>query len=459
MAGRMPLALSPLIYRAYVAAKPAYWRSVHEWRQMIARSEAWSIDEIEAYQTRQLRRVLEHAYRNVPYYRSLLERIGVLPTDFNELRDVSILPVLRKRELQDHQHELLATNCRPRDRIYFTSAGSTGVPVGFYHDADLAAKEWAFMTSQWQRVGYRDGDRTAILRGTVVSADRLLAPAPFQNSLVMSSYHLTDDRLPLYVHALRTFKPRFLRAYPSAATLLARHMIGHNEEPVSSIRAILCGSENLYGWQRSLIEQAFACRVFSWYGQSERVCLAGECESDSRLHIFPQYGLCELVGQDGEPVARPGELGQIVATGFLNESMPLIRYATADTAFYAKGVCEKCRRPYTRFERVEGRIQEFIVTGDGRYISMTAINMHSPVFDNILQFRFHQSAPGHIVLKVVPKPSYSVGDEERIRKELAPKLGRSIDLSVEAVREIPLGGRGKFHFLDQELPSPFDLET
>ena len=99
------------------------------------------------------------------------------------------------------------------------------------------------MTMQWRRVGFRAGDRTAILRGTVVRGERLFERAPSRTALIMSSYHLTEDRLPLYLAKLRQFRPRFLRAYPSAATLVARFMLEHAEPPVQGLEAILCGSE------------------------------------------------------------------------------------------------------------------------------------------------------------------------------------------------------------------------
>jgi phenylacetate-CoA ligase len=275
----------------------------------------------------------------------------------------------------------------------------------------------------------------------------------------MSSYHLTDDRLSLYISKLREFRPQFLRAYPSSATLLARFMREEAEPPIAGLKAILCASENLYEWQRREIEEAFGCRVFNSYGQSERVCLAGECEHDTRLHIFPQYGITELLDEHGDPVDEPGRIGEIVATGFLTRAMPLIRYRTTDVAVFARGTCEACGRPYELFDRVEGRLQEFIVSGSGRYISMTAINMHSPIFDNVHQFRFRQSVPGKVMLSVVPKTAYSAAtDEARIRSELAPKLGPDIVLDLELVEEIPRTPRGKFRFLDQELPGPFDGE-
>lgn len=445
------------IARAHSLARRRNRRTVTEWHAFLAESERWSEDELHAYAMEQLSDLLRHAYEHVPYYRAVFDGLGARPEDIRQLEDLRSLPTLSKRELQDRQEELLASNVRPRDRVYSTTGGSTGEPVGFFHDRDTSAKEWAFMTTQWERVGFRAGDRTAILRGTVVRGERLFERAPFQNAVIMSSYHLTEGRLPLYLAKLRQFRPRFLRAYPSAATLVARFMLEHAEPPIQELEAILCGSENLYDWQRQQIQEAFGCRVFSWYGQSERVSLAGECEHDSRLHLFPQYGITELLDEAGGAVEEPGRLGEIVATGFLTRAMPLIRYRTADVAVFASGTCEACRRPYKLLDRVEGRLQEFIVSRSGRYISMTAINMHSSVFDNVHQFRFRQSVPGKLMLSILPKPAYSTArDEARIRSELAPKLGPDIHLDVELVAEIPRTGRGKFRFLDQELPGPFD---
>jgi phenylacetate-CoA ligase len=428
-----------------------------EWSELIEESERWSRDRLETYALVELQSLLHYAYEHVPYYRSLFQELGANPEDIHDLRDLQLLPTLGKRELQEHKHGLLAKNISPRDRIYATTAGSTGEPVGFFQHKDTQAKEWAFMTAQWRRVGYRRHDRAAILRGSALRPGRLFQLSAKENALLLSSYHLTEDRLPLYVERLRAFRPRFLRAYPSSAALLAQFMLERGEPPIEGVTAVLCGSENLYDWQREAIEEAFQCRVFSWYGQSERVCLAGECEHSTTLHVFPQYGIAELLGRDGKLVDSAGQPGEIVATGLLDRTMPLIRYRTADVAIRGTGTCQACGRPYDVLERIEGRLQEFIVGSTGRYVSMTAINMHSPVFDNVHQFRFRQSVRGRVVLAVVPKKTYRPRfDEAGIRAELGRKLGPDFKLEIEAVKEISRSGRGKFRFLDQELPGPFD---
>jgi phenylacetate-coenzyme A ligase PaaK-like adenylate-forming protein len=456
LAPYVPQRLSGPLLAVYQLRRRRFRRVSAKWKGLIDESETWSSDEIHAYVLAQLRTLLTHAYENVPYYRRLFEDLDARPEDIRDIPDLNTLPLLGKLELQDRKNELLATNIRSRDRIYSTTAGSTGIPVGFYQHRDTAAKDWAFMSAQWGRVGHAAGDRSAILRGVVVRRNRLFERAPLENAIIMSSYHLTEDRLPLYISRLRDYQPQFIRAYPSSATLLAQFILTQNEPPIDSVRAVLCGSETLYEWQRKLIELAFRCRVFSWYGQSERVCLAGECEHDSRLHIFPQYGVVELVDEDGQVIESAGRSGEVVATGFLNPAMPLIRYRTGDVATFAAGRCEACGRPYKRLESVEGRLQEFIVSRSGRHVSMTAINMHSPVFDNIYQFRFRQAVRGEITLMVVPKQTFNRAiDEPRIRAELAPKLGPDFDLFLEIVDNIPRSNRGKFRFLDQELPSPF----
>jgi phenylacetate-CoA ligase len=307
------------------------------------------------------------------------------------------------------------------------------------------------MRAQWRRVGYTEGARSAVLRGNIV--ERGLWQHDFVNgTLMMSSYSLTLARLPAYVARLRQLKPKYLQAYPSSAAIVARHMLDTGEPPIAGLRAVLCGSETLFPEQRTLIEQAFGARVYSWYGHSEAVALGGECEHDTAIHLFPQYGYVELVDEEGEAVTERGATGEIVATSLHARAMPLIRYRTGDLAVLGAQACERCGRPYQLLERIEGRVQEFVVTSTGRRISMTAINMHSPIFDNVFQFRFAQERPGEVSLRIVPKPSYSPeADDAQITRALMQKLGDDMALRLELVDEIPRGGRGKYRFLDQML--------
>jgi phenylacetate-CoA ligase len=440
------------------AARPAVSWRIAQWRRFVERSERWDPEALERYQVDRLRALLAHARATVPYYREVLGAAGVEPGDIRSVADLATLPILEKSTVQERQADLLSTAVPPGGRFYFTTSGSSGTPVAFWHDVDQERRERAFMASQWARVGYTARSRSAVLRGTVVP-EGLWFKDLRNAALVMSSYDLREELIPEYVRRLRRLRPQFVQAYPSSAAVVAQYLLDHGLPPIPGVKAVLCGSENLYPWQRTLVERAFGCRVFSWYGQSEAVVLAGECEHSTKLHVFPQYGAAELVDADGLPVTEPGVPGEIVGTQLHARAMPLIRYRTGDVGVLAAGRCEACGRPYPLLERIEGRLQEFVVGSNGRRISIAAINMHTGLFDNVRQFRFVQRRPGELTLRLVPGAAYDeAADGARIRTELAPKLGGDIALALELVDELPRDPSGKFRFLDQSLDVGLDLQ-
>jgi phenylacetate-CoA ligase len=262
---------------------------------------------------------------------------------------------------------------------------------------------------------------------------------------------MTPDFLESYLKKLKQFKISYIQAYPSAISIFARFILENEFNQLPPIRAILAGSENLYPSQRKLIENAFKCRVFSWYGHAEKAALAGECENNKYYHIFPEYGYLELLGKDGNKITNDREIGEIVVTGFNNFATPFIRYRTSDLGVFSKDKCT-CGRQYQLLKRIEGRLQELIVSKTDRLISMTAINMHSNVFDNVRQFQFYQDKKGEIVLNLVKKKSYTQKDTECIKNELQKKLGNDMGLNFHFVENINRTKNGKYRFLIQKLP-------
>ena len=419
-------------------------------------SQWWGKEKLEEYQMQQLKELLHHAYENVPYYRKVFDERGLRPKDIQDFDDLKKIPFLTKEIIQNNLEDLVAQNY-PRSKLqYVTTGGSTGIPMGFYLDKNTAGSiEWAFMLTQWNRVGFKVGDKCVVLRGDVIKSankGKLWEYDSANKNLILSSYHMIDETLPKYIAKIKEFKPNFIQAYPSAVTILARFMKNNKIENFPSVKAILCGSENLYFWQRKLLEEVFQCRVYSWYGHAEECCLAGECEKSNYYHIFSEYGYTELIGEDGKQVNEENKLGEIVATGFNNYVCPFIRYRTMDMAIKGKNNCNQCGRQFQLLKKIEGRLQEMILTKTNRYISMTAINMHSDVFDNIKQFQFFQEEKGKVFFNIIRKNSYTEKDTEYIYRELNKKLGNDMDLIIHFVDHIPRTKNGKYRFLIQKLP-------
>jgi len=434
-----------------------YGRSFWETLSLLDASQHWDRDALEAYQFRQLERLLRHAYENVPYYRALFDERGLRPTKIQEPSDLQKLPFLTREMAQQNLPNLVAQNL-PSSRLEpVTTGGSTGTPLGFYYERGVSReRERAFMLMQWARVGYRMGHRSAVLRGDVVQSKRgHWSYDPVRRSLILSVYHMDERSLSQYVEQLRRFAPDFIEAYPSAGTALAQFVRAHRVPPFPTVKAVLCGSESLSPWQRSLMQEVFCCRVYSWYGLTELGALAGECERSEEHHVFPEYGVLELVDEAGAPVTGAGKLGELVTTGFNNYACPFIRYRTGDLGSYSGESTCTCGRAYPRLATVEGRAQDLVVMADGRRVTLTALifGQHFTAFAHIRAMQLLQNTPGFVEVRVVRGGEYRSQDELEIRTKMEAAAAGGLKTTFSYVDEIPRTRRGKHRFLIQEIQS------
>ena len=423
-------------------------------------SQWWSKEKLEEYQMQQLEKLLKHSYENVRYYKKVFDERGLEPKDIQDFDDLKKLPYLTKDDVGKNLKDLIAQNIPKKDMQYVTTGGSTGIPMGFYQDKNTAGSiEWAFMLTQWKRVGFKIGDRCVVLRGNVVqsaSKGKYWEHDLANKNLILSSYHMIDKTLSDYIAKIREFRPDFIQAYPSAITILARFIKEHNIKNFPGIKAILCGSENLYQWQRHLLEEVFQCRVYSWYGHTEKCCLAGECEKSNYYHIFPEYGYTELIGEDGNPADKENKLGEIIATAFNNYVCPFIRYRTQDFAILSNEKCG-CGRNYKLFKKIEGRLQDFIVANDGSLITLTALifAQHFKAFGKIKNMQLYQDRIGEVEVKIISTNDFLKEDSNEIIKKMESAVSGKIKVAVKIVDKIQRTQSGKYKFLIQKLPINF----
>ena len=421
------------------------------WRHFLDEADQWDRERVEAYQLAEIQRVVKHAYESTAGYRQRFSAVGITPDAIQSIEDVRRLPFIDKEEIRDGLDRYSA---EMPGRSYVTTGGSTGIPFGFFRTNEAFSRELASKAHQYSRVGWREGDRQLVFRGLPIENDGHMTYVPEFEELRCSSYHLTGDYLDHFHAAACDYRPHWIRCYPSSGFLLATYLKSTGRR-LPPIKGVLCASENVYDFQKALFQEVFGGRIFSHYGHYELAVLAGYCEHEDSYHVLPQYGFAELLDVEGNPVVETGSVGEIVATSFLMYATPFIRYRTGDFAVLKGWGCVSCGRPYQIWERIEGRLQEFALTGTGRAISMTAINMHDGIFDFFEQFQFHQAERGKITMRYVPKPGCSDTVLEEVRRRLLTKFGHDTELAFVAVPEIPLTGRGKHRFLIQELTVAF----
>jgi phenylacetate-CoA ligase len=259
---------------------------------------------------------------------------------------------------------------------------------------------------------------------------------------------MSEENMHQYVELIREFKPQFISAYPSSIEILARFMTRYGIRDIKP-KAVFCESENVYPRQRQIIKSILGCEVYAGYGHSERAVDAVECEQHNGYHISMEYGILELLDKDIEVIKEPGRTGRVVATGFGNYCMPLIRYETDDLANYAANECI-CGRHLNLIRDFYGRLRDFVISKTGYLVPFSACDpdpTHS--LDKISYFNFIQEHEGELIVQIVLAPSVSKEIVEReFLEEIFKRLDtKEFDVKIIFVDRIPRSIRGKMAFL------------
>ncbi len=406
-------------------------RVVAAWGQFLDRSQWWSADELHAYQWQKLSALLRLAYRDIPYYQGVFRELGAEPGDFRDFEDFRRFPCLTKETVRQRGDEFLPRTADRRRLVRHTTGGSTAEPLVLCLTRSEEHLQAAFIAHLWGRAGFAPGARVVRVRGDWLRGRRQWERDPLGNAWVFSMFQLTPQTAEAMARKMDRIRPRFLHVAPSLLWLYAGFLAEAGRRPAFTPQAIFCGSEMLYPHQRRRFADLFHCRVFNFYGLAEHVALAGECECSESLHLQPEYGYSELLDADGNPQTGPGASGEIVATGFLHLTMPLIRYRTGDRSSWAPGPCA-CGRQYPLLAGIEGRCQDFAVTREGRpfAINLGLFAMGDPVWAGVRRLQIVQQSPGRL----------------RVRVEAAAP-GAGADLRASLVR-----------FYEERLQEWFDVE-
>lgn len=395
-------------------------------------SQWWSADQHEARQAEAVRRVLRLA-AEIPVYRAL-----GLRADAAGLGDA---PLLSKDHLQRPRDEVVHPAVARRGLLAIHTGGTTGKTLTVHCDRAALRRNYAFYARllEWAGVGHRP--RTATFAGRIVVPPGQDRPPYWRRNwaahqTLFSSYHLAPDTLAAYVRELERWQPELVDSYPSSLEPIARFLLESGRRTVRP-RAVVTSSETLTPRVRALLAEAFGAPVFDHYGAAEMAAFVSQC-AEGTYHVNPEFGTLELLA--GDRPAGPGEAGEIVATGFVNEVMPVVRYRTGDLAVAGDGPCG-CGRAFPVLRRIVGRLDDVIITPEGRRVGRL-----DPVFKAVSalhEARIVQHALDHVVVEVVVRGTLPDAQRDELRRQLGLRLGSRMRIDVEQVAAIPRAGSGK----------------
>lgn len=436
------LLVSAYGYRLY---KKRYTGIFHEILDLLREARDWTPQQVEDWQAEQLHNMVRHCRLTVPYYQKLFADHSLHENDFTTTKDVQKLPILTKAALKANIDDFRSFS--GETYLVQHTSGSTGSPLALEVDEYTYKLAMALVVDHEESHGVRFGERRATFAGRMIqSPDNMHGPFSrynrAENQRLYSSYHLNTQTFPTYRRDLDRFAPKEIIGYPSAISDLAGHYLASSQTPAFQPTAIITNSETLLSWQREQIESAFQCKIYDYYGTAEYVAFAGQ-NGTGKYIVSPVIGIMELLPSH----AQPEETGTITATSLTNKIMPLLRYQLGDTAIpYSSQEGSFCTRS---LEAIVGRTDDYIITPDGRNVGRV-----DHFFKGIRQIReaqVIQDRMDHCTVMIVANERLGEKTIDRLRSNIASRIGSNMKFDIKEVENIPKGANGKLRSVVRRL--------
>lgn len=414
------------------------------------RNNVWlKTSELEAIQEKKLRAILNHAYRNVPYYHRLFDSVGVKPDDIRNIEDLSKIPIITKSQLKNANKEIIARNVDLNNCVECKTSGSIGMPLTLL----FSKEDTPYAGASYERVRIENGFR--LLRDVSLSVG---SPYVIPKGEKKWYQHLGIHRreglnvfepLDTQIQILKKVKPDAMWGYPSAIKLLAKAVEEKDIKKVSP-RLIFTASEVLDSETRNFINSVFNVDLFDVYGAYETGCMAWECDEHVGYHMSVDTVLMEFIDENGEHV-NAGERGKVVVTNLHSFAMPIIRYEIGDFAIPTDEECS-CGRGGYLMKAIEGRCDDFIKLPGNKVASPPILWSMMKSISGIAEFQVVQEKEDEIVVYVVKMEGAEDSTIfEGIDTEFKKVLGNNVDIKPKIVKEIAREKSGKLRSVISRL--------
>lgn len=403
--------------------------------------EKWTSEQIDGFQLERLKKILDHAYRHIPFYRELWKESGVSPLDIKGLTDLQFLPKTQKSQLVHAGDTALDQTVDKRKFMSGRSSGSTGEPFVYYKTKSHHSWFIAGAFLGWSWAGWEIGDPWIRLqhRGKLGFSKRL--EDKFFNCLYMPVDKIDDAFLHSFMKKAVRFRPVMLRGYAGGLYLLADFLL---RNPQLSFRpqVVVSTGDTLYPHYRETIQAAFQTRIFDMYG-GEGTAIANQCPYGA-YHLLPStYVEFEPEGTE----TSDGLFCRVLITSLTNSAMPMIRYDIGDIAIPGQGSCP-CGRHWKWMKKIIGREVDIIVTKSGRRLLFHLFEVIFQKIDGIEQFQIVQDKIDRITIRLAVNNRYRrESDQNKMSAEISVLCGNEMDIRFEYPEVIPVPPSGKRRYI------------
>ncbi|MFW6149176.1 MAG: phenylacetate--CoA ligase family protein [Atribacterota bacterium] len=412
-----------------------------------------SIEKIQKYRNKALRRIVKYAYK-VPLYRERYKEAGIHPNQIKKIEDITKLPMISKDDMRKNFPDRITPHGNKKNKHVICTGGTTGKSISIYTDFYTIGKAGALFVRELNafNLTWKKADMAHIGNFNPCRID-LVAEEQFHRYL--KPFFSKSNRLNMdvstptkeLIEKLDTFEPDTILSYPAIFQHLAflkRKGYGKNVKT----KVLYTAGSILDEYTRKYVQDVFNCPLLNSYQSVEaQGPIATEC-TEGIWHINWDFHNVEAIDDNGEIVA-PGERGHILITRLWGRGTPIIRY-TGMEDWVRIIPLKKCKCGLTTpviEGGVEGRKRANIVLPSGKIFPPGAFCFVEPVLTKyksfmVKQYQIIQKKIDEIeILLVIDEDLRDVGvSADVIKKEIKEnyekKVGPKVNISIKEVDKI-----------------------
>jgi phenylacetate-CoA ligase len=406
----------------------------------LERSQWWTRDELLEFQWQELLRLLEWAFRTVPYYQDKYRKAGIALGDIRTREDFAKLPALTRTEINEDRDRLCSTAFRG-ELLPHATGGSSGTPTRFYHSMEsydwrTAAKDRVYSWSGWI-----PGEKSIYLWGAPVGNVSALNRAKqrafdrFHQQEMVNTFSQSAALWEDVYRRIQRIRPKLIVGYVSSLSEFATFLLERGLR-ITPVEGVIGAAEPLHTATREHIAKALGAPMFNTYGCREFMSLAGECENHDGLHINVENVLIETASPSSQ---TPSD---VLVTDLHNYGMPFIRYAVGDLGALDDSPCA-CGRGLPRIKSIDGRVLDALRTPDGRLVPGEFFPHLLKELPELRRYQVRQESVERIVISVVLSQPLSIKSSSFLEAEVSKVFGPQMKCECREVESIPRLTSGK----------------
>lgn len=410
-------------------------------------SEWWPRERLDAMRLHRLQRIVCIAHEHTAYWREVMNKNGIRPSDIRSLDDLRKFPLLEKQTLREQREEMVWREEGKRVQLVRTS-GSTNEALEFYTSSTREAHINAARMRGHEWVGIRRGDREMYYWSSPVELSKQDRLKLFRDWLIndglTNGFEVTPERIKGYYQHWLNWRPRCLFGYPSTFVLTVTmcDALGLDLKQLKKrgLRVIATTSEMLSDVDRKLIAEGFGVPVYDSYGLREAGLIGHECERQT-MHCMDEQVILETI--DPETMEPTDGEGELIVTNIIGPAFPIIRYRTGDIVTLSRETCS-CGRSLSSIKISGGRAVEFVVTRAGKWVVGYSFIYIARSVKGIVKFQVVQEKIGEICIRLAVDHQFPKDGVEQVKAKATQRLGGDDEIIVEIVNDIQPAPSGKY---------------